>query len=133
MRSFSSIPSDLMKLMIGGIVDSPTPIVPISADSTSRMRQLRLRSDLLKAAAHIHPADPPPTMTMVRIGSTATLSEISHHGMPERAAKSAQVVRVAGWKWRDEHPAMLPRTRAPPKHGLMDFDDWSPVRRRTEW
>ena len=59
-------------------------------------------------------------MTMVRIGSMATLSEISHHAVPERAAKSAQVVRVAGWKWRDEHPAMLPRARAIPKHGLMD-------------
>jgi hypothetical protein len=35
MTSFSSMPSTRMNSMIGGIVASPTPIVPICSDSTS--------------------------------------------------------------------------------------------------
>src|SRR4051812_7666482 len=48
------------------MVASPTPTVPISSDST-RGIETRRSSRTAKAAAAIHPAGPPPTMTMSRM------------------------------------------------------------------
>ena len=53
-----------MNCLIGGIVASPTPTVPIASDSTNTTLQPpRTTSD--SAAAAIHPADRPPTITIV--------------------------------------------------------------------
>src|SRR6476646_4113304 len=62
MKCCSSMPNNLWKATIGGTVDSPTPTVPISSDSTSVMS-----SSLLKCVdsviAAIQPPVPPPAMT----------------------------------------------------------------------
>src|SRR4026208_1661799 len=47
---------------MGGIVDSPTPTVPISSDSTSVTSTIP-RNCCDSAAAAIHPAVPPPAIT----------------------------------------------------------------------
>jgi hypothetical protein len=51
--------------LIGGIVASPTPTVPISSDSTSEMAIVPPVARA-SAAAVIHPAEPPPTIAMER-------------------------------------------------------------------
>src|SRR5688572_19380541 len=61
MNSNSSRPSILLKCLMGGIVASPTPTMPISSDSISVMRQPGSAFD--SAAAVIQPAEPPPAMT----------------------------------------------------------------------
>ena len=69
----SSMPSSWWKVRAVGMVDSPTPIVPISSDST-RMMSSRGPSCRPSAAATIQPAVPPPAMTTRLIaGSSATL------------------------------------------------------------
>ena len=61
-NSFSSIPITLLRVMIGGIVASPTPTVPISSDSISvTFTPAPIRR--LITAAEIQPAVPPPTIT----------------------------------------------------------------------
>src|SRR5690349_15977857 len=50
---------------IDGKVASPTPMMPISSDSTSSMATPR--SPVASAAADIQPAEPPPRMTMRRM------------------------------------------------------------------
>src|SRR5687767_11341731 len=63
MKSCRSIPRNLRKSMIPGIVASPTPIVGMSGDSISCMEQVcpSLRA---RALAAIQPAVPPPTTAM---------------------------------------------------------------------
>src|SRR5437763_16950917 len=64
-NSASSISSNRLKADRCGTVASPTPIVPISSDSTRTTSILR-PNDLEMAAAHIHPAVPPPMMAIDR-------------------------------------------------------------------
>ena len=54
------------KARIGGMVDSPTPTVPISSDSTST-RSSSPWNCCDSAAAAIQPAVPPPAITTRRI------------------------------------------------------------------
>ena len=63
MKSASLIRNIRLKLTSGGMVDSPTPIVPIASDSTS-VRSTAAPSVRAIAAAAIQPAVPPPAMTM---------------------------------------------------------------------
>src|SRR6187399_140197 len=64
MNSCSLRPSMRLKLMTSGMVASPTPIVPISSDSTSVIDTSLGSSRLDNAAAVIQPAEPPPAMTI---------------------------------------------------------------------
>src|SRR5688572_14073594 len=64
MNSCSLRPRIRLKLMMSGMVASPTPIVPISSDSTSVIETSLGSSKLDNAAAVIQPADPPPAMTI---------------------------------------------------------------------
>src|ERR1700730_9581478 len=50
--------------MMGGIVASPTPTVPMSGDSMTVMMQPVPGSDRAKMLAAIQPAVPPPTIAM---------------------------------------------------------------------
>src|SRR6185437_17010776 len=65
-RSSSSMPRNALMCWICGIVASPTPTVPISADSIRWISQARPRPRASNAAA-IQPAVPPPTITKRRI------------------------------------------------------------------
>src|SRR5882757_3178020 len=58
------MPSRPLKVRMGGIVASPTPIVPISSDSMRQISVLPCPRYRLSAAAAIHPAVPPPMMTI---------------------------------------------------------------------
>jgi hypothetical protein len=62
----SSMPRVWLNMRIGGIVASPTPIVPISSLSTRVMAQSRA-SACDSIAAVIQPAEPPPTISTLRI------------------------------------------------------------------
>ena len=53
---------------MGGIVASPTPTVPIASDSIRVMSQLLPKASD-SAAAVIHPALPPPTITIFLSGA----------------------------------------------------------------
>src|SRR3546814_12929224 len=59
-----------LKFRIGGIVASPTPTVPSASDSTRVIRRRPLARNRESAAAAIHPAVPPPTITTSAISVT---------------------------------------------------------------
>src|SRR6185312_15600488 len=56
---------------MGGIVASPTPTIPISSDSTTVIDVVPFSCNRQSAAAAIHPAVPPPTMTTSRTAISA--------------------------------------------------------------
>src|SRR6185503_18165165 len=70
MKSDSSMPSSALNERIGGIVASPTPIVPISGDSITVIRAGLFFSTRASNAAAIQPAVPPPTIAMLCIGES---------------------------------------------------------------
>ena len=49
-----------------GVEPSPTPMIPTVGDSSTSISIPFLMSALAKIIAVIHPADPPPTMTILR-------------------------------------------------------------------
>ena len=64
--------------MMGGIVASPTPTVPMSGDSITVMRVPvpgRARDNMLAAS---QPAVPPPTMAMLPIRFSGCLLGVRH-------------------------------------------------------
>src|SRR5690348_14901887 len=63
------MPRNALMCWICGIVASPTPTVPISADSISRISR-RGPNARAKSAAAIQPAVPPPTITTRRIAAS---------------------------------------------------------------
>ena len=65
--------------MIGGMVASPTPIVPMSGDSMTVMAQPKPGRARARMAAAIQPAVPPPTMAM----------RLSRRSPPASEARSA--------------------------------------------
>ena len=86
MNSFSSIFIVRLKSLIGGIVASPTPTVPISSDSTSSIAYGTPADILANAAAVIHPAVPPPTMTI-----------FSHLVLHVYSVNAARAPRAEAW------------------------------------
>src|SRR5512138_1286288 len=76
---------------MGGTVDSPTPMVPISSDSTSVICSSS-PSCCARAAAATHPAVPPPAITTFFTAVPV-------------------VIRVSAIQEIDQHRAQLPRAR----------------------
>src|SRR5690606_4560564 len=66
-KSSSFKSSNRLKYRMCGMVDSPTPTVPIASDSIRRILISGAARRRAIAAAAIHPAVPPPTITVLRI------------------------------------------------------------------
>src|SRR5271154_4454125 len=90
MKSTSSISSSLLKNDRCGTVASPTPTVPISSDSMSRMLR-RPPKTFASAEAVIHPAVPPPTMVTDRIGLAPLSADADMVAKTERRGGIAAV------------------------------------------
>src|SRR5579884_2442041 len=97
MNSISSRPSVPLNARKVGRVASPTPIVPSWEDSTSTISSIRRPTTAARAAAAIHPALPPPTMTILRMAEPAITQ-------PCRSQCSAQL-------HRERPPAAIPLER----------------------
>jgi hypothetical protein len=94
----SSTPTTWLKKVIGGMVASPTPIVPISADSTRVIRIWRGVKTLEKKAADIHPAVPPPTITRCEIFPGFPMPPSCRFGVePRRREAGGAVIKRSAW------------------------------------
>src|SRR5687767_10555968 len=100
MNSCSSMLSSRWNARIGGIVDSPTPTVPISSDSTSVTSTIP-RNCWDSAAAAIQPAVPPPAITTLFISMFMSAIEPTEQHGPD--LPRPRLVDGA------EHPARLLR------------------------
>jgi hypothetical protein len=96
----SSTPTTWLKVVIGGMVASPTPTVPISADSTRVIRICCGVKSLEKKAADIHPAVPPPTITRCEIfpGFPCRLPGLAFRNPPARSRLVLSLKKPAGAK-----------------------------------
>src|SRR5690606_30754482 len=106
----SSILSRLLNALMWGIEDSPTPTMPISSDSTSRMRQIG-PSTRAHAAAATLPAVPPPRIRMWRTGGGIM------GAFYPRARRSAGAVFPNVCRARDGCVSTTPVSRARQKTG----------------
>src|SRR6185312_5970382 len=105
MNSCSLMSSRRWNVTSVGMVASPTPTVPISSDSMSLMSSTR-PSVFASPAATIHPAVPPPAMTILRItfGSKVVLQAARASAIELLQYARAQLTR-ARFIERSQHAA----------------------------
>src|SRR5882762_3244821 len=95
-KSFSSRRSKSLYSAMDGMVASPTPMMPISSDSTNVMVR-RGPMTLAIAAAAIHPAVPPPAMTTDLISCADMGPLLTRIHWPARVPASVRGVRSQSW------------------------------------